>query len=191
MDYIQYKNWLVHSKGPWKEHKYIKKIGNKYFYSAKSSVSKKEGYEDVPDKYDWENDPRLSDEDKQALYAHMSSYGDSVYDTKMELKAAEQDYDLMLRMSSGATAGTARDPGAEKVAEAKKRLIAARESYNKEAKAVVDNYYSKKATSADTVKPNFNYGFRPRSRKRVGATTSGGVRKRSQALKLSGKVGIR
>lgn len=26
-------NYLVHSSGPWKKHKYIKKIGNKYYYN--------------------------------------------------------------------------------------------------------------------------------------------------------------
>lgn len=32
MDYIQYENWLAHSKGPWKNHKYTAKVGGEYVY---------------------------------------------------------------------------------------------------------------------------------------------------------------
>jgi hypothetical protein len=33
MDYLEYKNYLAHSKGDWKVHKYVRKSNGKYFYS--------------------------------------------------------------------------------------------------------------------------------------------------------------
>ncbi len=30
-------NYLAHSKGPWKKHKYIKKVGNRYYYAGSKS----------------------------------------------------------------------------------------------------------------------------------------------------------
>lgn len=37
MDYWMYKDFLAHSKGPWKIHKYVKKVGNppRYIYARK------------------------------------------------------------------------------------------------------------------------------------------------------------
>ena len=41
MDYkVRYTSSLSHSSGLWKKHKYIKKVGNKYYYAKKSTGSK-------------------------------------------------------------------------------------------------------------------------------------------------------
>lgn len=189
MDYLKYENWLAHSKGPWKKHKYLKKIGSKYFYSNRGSGSNgKDGYEDVPDEYDWRNDPRVSEDEKYSgsLYSEMSSYGNrQLYDAKTELSSAEKEYNDLYKAHTGNTAGTYYDPGDEKVSEAKQRLVAARENYNREAKAVVDDYYSRKQSS-ETVRPN----IRPQSRKRGAVTSSGGVKK-GRLAKTNGRVGAR
>lgn len=50
-DYLDY---LVHSSGPWKVHKYVKKIGNKYIY-PKDAIR-------MPNKYsDDKGDPRVQE----------------------------------------------------------------------------------------------------------------------------------
>lgn len=36
-------NSLSHSKGPWKVHKYLKKVGNKYYYYVKARSSEEHG----------------------------------------------------------------------------------------------------------------------------------------------------
>lgn len=38
MDFLEYQNYIAHSKGPWKKHKYLKKIGKRYIYPIKNEI---------------------------------------------------------------------------------------------------------------------------------------------------------
>ena len=44
---VRFDSSLCHSSGPWKNHKYVKKVGNKYYYASANAkaASAKEGYD--------------------------------------------------------------------------------------------------------------------------------------------------
>lgn len=44
---IRFNNSLAHSKGPWKKHKYIKKVGNRYYYKNSGDGSGSRGGSDL------------------------------------------------------------------------------------------------------------------------------------------------
>lgn len=85
-------NSLEHSSGPWKKHKYLKKIGKVYYYAKKSSEYWKDALQREKDAND------IAAEKGASIFSNTKPIHDNV--TKEGYDKARKDRDLYLRRSS-------------------------------------------------------------------------------------------
>lgn len=136
MDYLVYKNFLAHSKGDWKEHKYIRKEGKRYFYSVavKPNDADKDGIE-----YDYANDDRLTDEDKENIRLHFAS-DPELKRMYLEYRSARDDYNTEDKIAKS------RPKHLASAQNARKKYEAAKDAYANATSEYVEEYLNKKSS---------------------------------------------